>query len=372
MRARMNVTALVLVGGIGAGLLWGVSSHSSAQLQLPSRTTRNDDAVNVVIEREPAVLIEPKTYQVPLALEPIKQLALSAVTDGVVRELRCKTGDQLVAEAAALQMENKEQQLLVEQAKANFRAATVEVRRAKTGKDADLIEIAEAKLEAAEAAVELAELRVAQTTVRSPFDGQVFRIRVLPGEWVRAGQPLVELADTAKLQVEIPVDRDDENSAEGKTATLRIGDAEVEGTIQTILPPAERFHPLRDIVDSVASAIVVLDNPEGQYAVGQTVHSTLIPRHPVCEVAKASMKSQEDGTWKLQVIRGGIVKDLPVSPLGRLGEDRMYVSGPFAAGDEVIFKTSQELPDGTQIVQDPRAQIGRPGTRVKLDRDRPR
>lgn len=363
MRMLATVTALVVVGGIGAGVLMGPFNSSHAQLR-PS--TSASESVNVVIEREPAVLIPPKSYQIPLALEPIKHLHLSAVTDGVVHQVRSKTGEKLVAEAEALRMENREQQLLLEEAKANHRAAVVEVRRTKNGKDADLVEIAEAKLEAAQAAMKLAELRMEQTIIRAPFESQVFRIHVLAGEWVRAGQPLMEIADTAKLQVEIPVNRDEENSAEGKTATLRIGDAAVEGTIQTILPPAEKFHPLRDIVDSVASAVVILDNPNGKYGVGQTVHSELIPRHPVCEVAKGSMKTQEDGTWKLQVIREGLVKELAVSPLGRVGEDRMYVSGPFAEGDEVIVKTSQDLPDGTQVVRDQKAQVAPGGTRFRL------
>lgn len=364
---------------LGFGLLFCGALVLNAQLRpklpypgqgtLPNRNAgQAGGETHVVIEREPAVLIAPKAYQVALALDPAKRVQLAAVEDGVIRRIQCGIGKPLAAEAEALRIDDRALQLKLERAKANFRAAEIELRRAQTGKDADLIEIAEAKQQAAKAELDLGEFEAGQAIVRAPFDGVVLRVNVIAGEWVRAGQPLAELADVTKLKVEIPVDRQDENSAQGKTVELKIEDAVVEGTIEHVLPPAERFQPLRDIVDSVASAIVVLDNAGGKYAVGQTVHSPLIPRHPVCEVAKSSLKTHPDGGWKLQVIRTGVVHDVAVTALGRVGEDRMYVSGPFAQGDEVITKTSKELPSGTQVAQDPRAnpQFSRPGVPVRL------
>lgn len=323
----------------------------------------------IVIQREPAVLIAPKIYQVPLTLEPIKHLQLAAATDGIVQRLRCQEGDKLEAEAEAVRMEDKELQLIVEAAKANHRAAEIELRRAKTGMDADAVEIAEAKVQAAKAELDLAETRLGRAIIRAPFAGVVQRVLVQPGQFIGAGEPLVELADTSKLRLEIPVDRRDENSQTGKTVSLRIEDETVEAAIQTIYPPAEKFHPLRDLVDSVASAIVTVDNPAGKYPVGQTVHSPLIPRQPVCEVSKTSLHTQSDGKWKLQVIRKNVVHDLTVSTLGRVGEDRLYVTGPFAEGDEVIIKSSQELTDGTQVIQGSTGKnqpATRPGGRGRL------
>jgi len=370
MRLVAKPGILIGLGLMGCGLVLAGTLFSNAQVRrLPSRPGQGE--TYVVIEREPAVLVPPKTYQVSLSLEPAKHLQLAPLKDGIVQRVSCETGQKLEKEAEALRMDDRDLQLMLERAKANYRAAELELRRAQNGKDADLVEIAEAKKQAAKAELDLAELRSRQAVIRAPFDGEILRVHVIDGEWVRAGQPLAELADTTKLQVEIPVDRQDENSAPGKTVKLRMDDVEVEGTIETILPPAEKFDPLRDLVGSVASAIVVLDNSEDQYAVGQTVHSPLVPRHPVCEVAKSSIKSQSNGQWKLQVIRKGVVHDLSVSALGRLGEDRMYVSGPFAKGDQVITSTSQELPDGTQVTQDPRAnpQLRRQGTPVRLPSD---
>ena len=366
-------------GVLGFGLLFCGVLVLNAQLRpklpypgqgtLPNRSAGLAGAdTHVVIEREPAVLIAPKAYQVPLALEPAKRVELAAVEDGVIQRIQCGIGKPLAAEAEALRMDDRALQLKLERAKANFRAAEIEHHRAQTGKDVDSIEIAKAKQQAAKAELDLAELEAGRAIVRAPFDGVVLRLNAIAGEWVRAGQPLAELADVAKLKVEIPVDRQDENSVQGKTVKLKMEDAMVEGTIEHILPPAEKFQPLRDIVDSVVSAIVVFDNAGGKYAVGQTVHSPLIPRHPVCEVAKSSLKPQEDGSWKLQVIRNGVVHDVAVAALGRLGEERMYVSGPFAQGDEVITKSSKELPSGTQVAQNPRAnpRFSRPGTPVRL------
>jgi len=53
-----------------------------------------------------------------------------------------------------------------------------------------------------------------------------------------------------------------------------------------------------------------------------------------------------NGQRKVQVLRELVVRDLPVTLMGSVGVERVFVSGPFADGDEVIYESSHLLADG--------------------------
>lgn len=306
----------------------------------------SDSAEQVVIQREAPKLIEPDAYQVPLYLEPVRSLALTPLVDGVVSGVLVKTGQKLTPQAEAVRLDPAELQLLVERAKANHRAAQIEAKIAGSTGDNDQKALAEAKLQAAKADLDLAELRLQRAIIRLPFAAEVLRVHVIEGELVRGGQPVVTIGDTSAMKVEIPVDR---QTQAGQSIELRVEDRTVQGKVETILPLSAKFEPLRDVVNSAASAIVVIDNGSGEWRPGQTVYASLIPQHPVAQVPTAAVQNAMDGTRKVQVVRDGVVRDIGVEILSSVGTDRVYVSGPLVPGDEVIVSTSQPLADGTQV-----------------------
>jgi hypothetical protein len=62
-----------------------------------------------------------------------------------------------------------------------------------------------------------------------------------------------------------------------------------------------------------------------------------------------SVSNQADGNRRVQVLRDHIVRNLPVSILGKVGTERVFVAGRFREGDEVIVAASRELADGTPV-----------------------
>jgi RND family efflux transporter MFP subunit len=305
-----------------------------------------DPSAQVVIQREAPKLIEPDAYQAPLYLEPRRTLALTPLVDGIVSAVLTKPGQKVTPQAEAIRLDPAELQLIVERAKANHRAAQIEAKIAGSKGDGDQRELAEAKLQAAKADLDLAELRLQRATVRVPFAAEVLRVHVIEGELVRAGQPAVTIGDTSAMKVEIPVDR---QTQPGQSIELRVEDRTVQGKVETILPLSEKFEPLRDLINSAASAVVIIDNAGGEWKPGQTVYASLIPQHPVAQVPTAAVQNGMDGTRKVQVVRDSVVRDISVEVLSSVGNDRVYVSGPLVAGDEVVVTASQPLPDGTQI-----------------------
>ena len=350
--ARRGTAVLALAALVGSGGLV-LAQPKPATPKAPGTVNVQDakpaDAGpdTVQIKREAMKLIDPKTYHVGLHLEPVESLALAAPMDAVVSSVAVQSGQKVDAQVEVVRLDKTELDLQVERAKADVRATTVELRKAKAGKDADAIELAEARHAATEAILKLAQHRLDRIAVRTPMAAQVFRIHVVPGQVVRAGEPLVQVGNTKQLKVEIPVDR--KEAAPGKAIAIKIEDQTIQAKVRDLLPLAPRFEPIRDLVDSAASAIVIIDNDKGTFSAGQTVYASLIPRNPVTEVPNTAVANTADGGRRVQVVRDDVIRDIPVQILGQIGADKTFVAGAFASTDELIASASKELADGTRV-----------------------
>lgn len=302
---------------------------------------------DVVIRREAIKLTDPQVYRIPLQLSAGKLLELTASADGQVHVVHVKPGQKVAKETEAFRLDDARSTLALRRAKANLQAAKVEKKIAESKKDDDLTALADARLEAAQAEVELAQLDVDRHVIRAPFAGEMLRVHVLEGQYVRAGDPLGVLADVSQLQIEVPIERP--KSGQPPPIELKIEETAVKGKIEAVLPLHSRFEPLRELADSIASAVVAIDNADRRFHVGQTVYSPLVPLAPVSAVPTTSVTNQADGTRKVQVLRESIVRNLPVRVMGKVGTDAVFVSGSFLPGDELIVSSSRELPDGTPV-----------------------
>lgn len=328
---------------IAAPTLWAqAASKSEVKTPLPLASAGDQ----VLVKREAVRLIDPEKYRVPLYLEPHLVVTLAAPFDGVVKQVLYKPNAVVKSQSEVVRLENTVHNLNLLKAQAEYRAALIEQKEAdKKGENQQAL--AAARVEAAKAAVDLAKYLSDQTSVRTPISGEILRVWVTEGQYVRAGDPLVVVGDTSKMKVEIPVERS--LIEKDRPHAIKVESVEVMGVVDAILPLAPRFDPLRDLFDSVASAIVLVDNPDGKFKPGQTVYVPLMPRHPIVELPSGAVGNLSDGGRKVQVLRQWIVRDLPVTVMGSVGSSRVFVSGPFAESDEVIYETSHQLPDGYQL-----------------------
>lgn len=312
-----------------------------AQGNLPVATTGDQ----VIIKREASRVVDPHKFRVPLSTEAIQTVTLVAPFDGKIKQIVLKTNSKGQSQSEVIRLDNQLQKLQLSRAQAAMKVASAELKVA--DKDEYAAALAQAKIDLAKVDVEIAQSVLDETGIRMPFAGEVQRVMVAEGQFVRAGDPVAVVADPSKMKVEIPVDR---ASAElGKMFSFKIEANEVEGKIDQVLPLPPRFDGLRDLFDSIAAVVAVVDNSEGKFKVGQTVYVPLIPRQPVAEVPNSSIGNLSDGHRKVQVVRQFMVRDIPVGILGQVGSSRVFVSGPFAEGDEVIYDTSHQLGDGFQL-----------------------
>lgn len=336
---------------MAAGLLLVPVGHAGAQ---PAPATSGSgeggplpiaaQGDQVVVKREAANIIAPEKYRVNLALKPHQVVVLSAPCDAVVRQVVEKVNNLVKPQSEVIRLENTTQKLQLQRAQAEYKLAALEQKGATTE---DQKAIAAAKLEASKAELDLAQFLFDQTSIRTPINGEVRRVFVVEGQYVRAGDPLAEVGDSSKLAVEIPVERN--AVTKGAALPIKIEAQEVSGTVSAIVPLSSEFDALRDLFESITSAVVVFENADGKLKSGQTVYVPLIPRNPVLQLASGAVLNASDGTRRVQVLRNGVVRDVPVQLMGPVGTDRLYVSGPFVDLDEVIYDRSHQLPDGFQL-----------------------
>ncbi len=311
---------------------------------------QDDDAgaeVEVVIKREAIKLTDPRTYQVSMHLEAVKTVEFTAPADGTVRTVTAKRGLKLKKEGEAFRLDDTRAGLILKRARAVVQAAQIEKKLAQAKNDSDLTALAEARLEAAQADADLAEFDEKQMVVRGPFNGEIQRVDVVEGQFVRAGEKLGVLIDPAKLWVEVPVER--ANAAPGATIDIKVEDTVVKAKVESVTALAEKFDSLRELTVSPASAVVSIDNSAGKLAAGQTVYSDLIPLAPVALVSSASVSNGSEGNRKVKVLRDNIIRDVQARILAKVGTESVFVSGRFNEGDEVIVYSSRDLVDGTPL-----------------------
>jgi RND family efflux transporter MFP subunit len=336
-RNRQVCTSISLVMSVAVLMV----PRGFAQGNLPMAATGD----HVAIKRDACRVIDPHKYRVPLSTEAIQTVTVVAPFDGTVKQIVAKASGKTQAQSEIVRLDNTLQKQQFALAQARLKLAQLEQRAA--GKDELPAALAQAKVDIAKIEVEMSQSQLDQTSVRSPFNGEVQRILVAEGQFVKGGDPIAVVADNSKMKVEIPVDR---ALAElGKPFALKIESNEVEGKVDAVVPLPGKFDVLRELFDSIASIIVVVDNADGKIKVGQTVYAPMIPRQPVVEVPVSAIGNLADGHRKVQVLRQSVVRDISVSLLGQIGNSRVFVSGPFADGDEVIYESTHQLNDGFQL-----------------------
>lgn len=332
---RLSLGAAAAFATVGLNAVQGL-----AQGNLPLASAGEQ----ITIKREACRIIEPQKYRVPLALESSKSVTLVAPFDGIVKQVAEKANSKVQMQGDVVRLENTTQKLSHQRAEALVKSASVEQKLAEGDLAKDLAKL---KLEVAEIDAKLAKTLLDQTSISMPFAGEVQRILVVEGQFVRAGDPIAIVVDNKALKLEIPVERTVADG--GKSVPIKVEQDEVDAKIEAVYPLAPKFESLRELFDSIASVSVTIDNSNGRFKPGQTVYVPLIPRQPVVELPNSAVSNTPDGGRKIQVVRQMVVRDIPVKVMGQVGTTRVFVSGPFSEGDEVIYESSHQLGDGFQL-----------------------
>lgn len=301
----------------------------------------------VVIERTPINLTSPEKYQVSLTLRPVRSVPVVAPTDGIIQDVFVKPGQSVAAQSELIRLDSQEFSLALKKAQASHELAKLVLSQASSPAEK---QIAQAKQQITQAELNLAQFRIDQTIIRAPISGVVNKIQVTPGQYVRAGDLLLETYDPNQLYIEVPAERSEIEV--GATVPLTVEAETAQAVVDAVLPPLVEFDPLRELFVSVATARLLIDASKGDFTSGQAVSSKMIPRHPIAEIRILAVQTAgetAESERSVQVIREGFVRTVPVQVLGQVGQTHVFVSGRFTEGDELVISASEPLEDGAWI-----------------------
>ena len=330
MKPRAGSSARVLC----VGLIVVALSEARGQ-SLPTSAT---------IDAVPLELTMPERFQVVSTLEPIRRVSIVAPADGLVRTVEAGLGATVRQTQEIAEFDRSE-------AAARLKIAQAELKEKQAIQTPPGDAIFKAQVEAAEGRVELARIALDRLTLRAPFPGRIVESPVAAGQFVLKGTVIAELADVSALKAQVPVDR--RTARVGGELTVRVEEEDQTAKVQSIGPllSTDDYKPLRELAAPFATAWVQIANPKGELDPGLRVRSSSVPVTAIATVPSGAVKPIKAGSEasQVQVIRHEYVTNVPVLVLGKVGPDRLQVSGAFRDRDGLIASSSTPLLAGTLV-----------------------
>lgn len=241
-----------------------------------------------------------------------KKTVVVAQVAGRVSSLPVRESDAVGAGGLLVGIDPAEYGLAVEEAQANLRQAQAsyreatlldnEITDARVRADRAAFARSRTGLEAAEVRLRKAQLDLSRTRITAPFGGRVATLKVVPGQWVRAGDELMTIVALDPIKVEVQVLESEVGYlAPGRTARVSLAafPTPFVGTVQTI-------NPVVDGGTRTARVTVVVPNPGGRILPGMYArvqldaqrfeNRVLVPRSAILERDRRSMLFVFDGT----------------------------------------------------------------------------
>lgn len=263
------------------------------------------------------------------------------------RELAAATRAAAVAQ---LQEAEREEVLLAQEiarlerlrGSAAFSRARYEDRLAELEVARSRIAAARARLAEAEVELRYRETDLADSTIRAPYAGVVMARRVSPGEYVRAGDTVIELVDDGALEIEADVAAD-RLARLGEGARLLLDGLAVRLRARAIVPvenPLTRTRPVR---------FTFVDEPPAGLAAGQsvTVELSVGGGREVVTVPKDAVTVSR-GAYLVYVVQGDEAQPRTVE-LGETVGDRFVVQSGLTPGELVVVRGNERLRPGQKV-----------------------
>jgi RND family efflux transporter MFP subunit len=220
---------------------------------------------------------------------------------------------------------------------------------------------ARAELRAAQGEYEAARTRLDKHTIRTPFGGVLGLRRVNVGQYVQAGQAIVEitLANALELRFYLP-QKDLPRLAPGQVVLGVVGrcEARFEGRVMAIDPrvdPATRMVGLQAAVAGEDGALHPGMAVRVRLLVGEQPDAILLPQEAIVRQGTKHLVYTLDGEGHAQPHE---------VELGEFFVDGVQVRAGVAPGDRVVVAGQQKLQPGTPVETRPWEPTDNPNLRV--------
>lgn len=139
---------------------------------------------------------------------------LAGKVDGRIRSIAVKEGDEVAKDRTVIVMDDAYAKAAVDQARAELKDAELDYSRSRrllqsNAASKSQFDSADAKRDLARASLEMAEALLRDMHIASPVSGKVIAKYREAGESVKAGSPILTIADTSAVRVRAEIDEDD-------------------------------------------------------------------------------------------------------------------------------------------------------------------
>ncbi|UOA15780.1 MULTISPECIES: efflux RND transporter periplasmic adaptor subunit [Sulfitobacter] len=300
------------------------------------------------VELSPYVL----EYQAVGTIESTARVAVVAEASGQVEELLVAPGDRVTADAPLLRLEQRTQKLDLNSAKASLAEAENALERVErlsaTGSVAvTSVQVQEAQTatDLAQVAVDRAELALDRRIIRSPIDGVVGLIDARLGDYLNANAQITTVSVPEQLKVGFSL-------PERAVAVLEPG-----LSVDVLLPAriGQVFKAQITAIDTEIDPVTRLIDVEAQLQGdvtglrhGMIANVVLVEEQEAMPAIPAlSIAWSREGA-SVFVAEQGTVRRVPVTIRHRL-DDRVWVDGTLAEGDQIVVEGVQKLREGGQV-----------------------
>ena len=353
--------ALLAIGGLAAftfGTL-GCSGAGGSSSPPPGRAP--------IAVRTAPVTVRDVVYRIEAlgSLEPDELTQITAQVEGAVSEVLFREGDRVTPETVLLRIDPERYRLETERAEAALHQAVADAERA----GADLRrreELAESRLvapeelarsrqetarlqavaEAARVARAIAEQNLERAEVRPPAAGVINTRTVDTGQFVKTGDLLATLVNTARLRLRFRVsDAESLSAREGAEVTFRVSALGARDF------PARIYH-VGQVADPVSRQVEVLAwvrNP-GVLKPGFFAEVSLPgpSKDEALVVPEGAVLASEQG-FVAYVVGGATVHERPIQLGLRTGDGLVEILDGLKRGETVVVEGSDRLADGAAV-----------------------
>ncbi len=291
-------------------------------------------------------------------IEAIEAITVVSEIDAAVRSIPFKEGSAMKAGDLIAQLDDSQlaaevarSEALLAQSKASYeRVKSVVEQKAAAEQDLD---DAAAVLKVAEANLDLAKARLSKTRIIAPFDGIVGTRKVSKGAFIRAGQPITELANIDHIRVHFSSPErflSMLNPGAGVTVTTPTYQGEEwAGTIVAV-------EPTLDAQTRSARVVARVPNPKRKFRPGMSanISAILSERNDAITIPNEAVFSsgsealvflvKPDSTVTRTVLTLGTRMEKTVEVLSGLDADAVVVR----AGHQKLFEGAKVMPIPSQ------------------------
>jgi membrane fusion protein (multidrug efflux system) len=331
----------------------------SALLGLVSCTTKKveKEEVTKYIVTNPVKIDTSYTKEYVSQIKSVRNIEIRAQEKGYLQNIYVDEGQFVKAGQVLFRIMPKFYQAELLKAKAEGKAAEIDLQNAKTLADKNVVSkseqtMAQAKLDQAKAEVSMAQLHLSFTEVRAPFDGTIDRIPQKTGSLIDEGELLTSLSDNGQMYAYF-------NVSEPEYLDYQTDVKDRAGKKVSLLLANNQLFKYKGNVEVIESEF---DNETGNIAFrarfpnsdkllrnGETGKvQMIVPLHNAIVIPQKATYEVQDKTYVFVVDKNNVVRSRNIVIASEM-PDLYVISSGLSEHDKILLEGVQKVKDDDKI-----------------------